>query len=253
MNETIEFLAATGAAILSLDLQVAFTVKCPPDINQFTSHSSHKVNLMPMQIMKWSLIAVTAALLLACSDDDAPETMAETNAPSTVTQTAPEEDTGAGLSDEQRALLGESAAPAPRATDAPPSDSAASTAPTPSSEAAPPAQGNAPETPATTEGNPDIGTRPLTDADVDKYVAITAGLAKLAQPAAHEEVTKVLAEQGMTYGEYSVLGTRINLAATMLGMGQSITIPDAIKADADVVSRNLEKINAVRQAPTSNL
>lgn len=201
-----------------------------------------------MHIMKWSLIIIVGTMSIACSDGDAPNGTMDGTAPNAETQSAPAAD--ASLTDQQKVLLGES----PNSASAPVNPTSTPPPAAPIMPAEPvSSNGSITATPNGAKGNKDIGSRPLTDADIDKYAAITTELAKLGQPADHEEINKILTQQGMTYGEYSVLSTRVNIASTMLGMNQSVPVPDIIKGDLEVVRRNLEKINTAKNAQSNTL
>ena len=92
----------------------------------------------------------------------------------------------------------------------------------------------------------ELSKRPLTDADIDRYCAVFADNLKALKTAktaderrrANEEV---LQKHNMTATEYVILNGRIMGAVMILSINKPC--PEAQKADCEVVSRNMQKIN----------
>jgi hypothetical protein len=91
-----------------------------------------------------------------------------------------------------------------------------------------------------------LAKRPLTDADIDRYCAFFADNLKATKTAKTADerrraTEEALQKHNMTATEYAILNGRIMGAVMMLSVNKPC--PEAQKADCDVVSRNMQKIN----------
>ena len=92
----------------------------------------------------------------------------------------------------------------------------------------------------------ELSKRPLTDADIDRYCAVFADNLKLTKAAKTADerrraTEEALQKHDMTATEYVILNGRIRLTVQILSLNRPC--PDAQKADCEVVSRNMQKIN----------
>jgi len=102
----------------------------------------------------------------------------------------------------------------------------------------------------------ELAGRPLTDADIAKYCAVRADIARLGTPkntaadlARHnQDVKAIRARHGITDSEYHVLDGRVMTAETLIRMEKQMPTPAEKKADVEIVRKHLAKIQAAKRA-----
>jgi hypothetical protein len=119
----------------------------------------------------------------------------------------------------------------------------------------------------------DAGTRPLTDLDMERYIAISTQLTEArkrsaagasagtqakqsatpgatADPPANvsleQEQVRIIQEHGMSLAEFYLIDGRVNAAALMMGLEKFAPIPDEKQAEVALIRKYLERIKAAR-------
>jgi hypothetical protein len=103
-----------------------------------------------------------------------------------------------------------------------------------------------------------IGSRPLTDADMEKYVAITKEVAKTSRalkgdtsPAAQQKMREATVEASEPHGwgslDYSTVNTRVTAAQTLIKFEKQMTVPPDKKADVELVKTWKARIDVARK------
>ena len=97
----------------------------------------------------------------------------------------------------------------------------------------------------------ELSTRPLTDADIDRYCAVFADNLKATKTAKTADERRrategALQKNNITATEYAILNGRIMGAIMMMSVNKPC--PEARKGDCEVVSRNMQKINDAQKS-----
>jgi methylthioribose-1-phosphate isomerase len=95
-----------------------------------------------------------------------------------------------------------------------------------------------------------LAKRALTDADIEKYIAVRTDITRLGTPrnTAAElqkyaaDCKKIRSRHGITDAEYSVLLGRIMTAQNIIRMEKQVPAPGDKKADVEIVRKHLQRI-----------
>ena len=93
------------------------------------------------------------------------------------------------------------------------------------------------------EKGPFGGSRPLTDADLERYLKTFPAVAALKKDPAG--LQKALDAEGWTLGEWARVSMRILTVHGFLHMS-STSVPDSMKADAAIVARYKDRLDALK-------
>jgi hypothetical protein len=106
--------------------------------------------------------------------------------------------------------------------------------------------------------DPKIGSRPLTDADMEKYVAILTEVTKarrqikeVSTPAGMQKIRAATAQACEAHGwgtlDYGVVDARITAAQQHIKMEKTVPIPAEKAADVALARKWADKISAARK------